>query len=125
MQLLKLLQTLLLTGLFFTTAAQNDSVYFNPTKLKFTSMNSVGLMMGQSNPQLTVQTVNGVQYKQWFLGAGAGLDYYFNRTMPLFIELRKTIIPRKHLYLYADGGINLPLIKEREEEMWFKSDKKG
>ena len=124
MQRLKLLQTLLLTGLFFTAAAQNDSIAFNPSKLKFTSLTSVGLMMGQSNPQLSVQTVNGVQLEQWFLGAGVGLDYYFNRTVPLFLELRKTILPKKHLYLYADGGINLPYIKENKDEMWFKSDKK-
>lgn len=124
MRRLKLFQTLLLTGLFFTTAAQGDSLSFNPTKFTFTSLNSVGLMMGQSNPQLAVQTVNGVQYGHWFLGAGVGLDYYFNRTVPVFLELRKTILPKKHLYLYADGGINLPYLKDNEEELWIKSDKK-
>ena len=123
MQRLKCFQTFLLLICFFSAAAQTDTVIRAP-RFSFTSMNSVGVMMGQSNPQLTVQTVNGVQYGQWFVGAGVGLDYYYQRTVPVFMALRRMIIPKKHLYLYADGGVNFPYIKENEEDMWFKSDKK-
>lgn len=125
MQRLKCFKTLLFLFCFFSAAAQTDSVVSKPSKFSFTSINSAGVMMGQSNPQLAVQTVNGVQHGAWFLGAGVGLDYYYQRTIPLFLELRRLIIPKKHLYLYADGGINMPYIKENEEEMWLKSDKKS
>lgn len=90
----------------------------------FASNNSVGFVTGESNAELLVQTVNGIEWKGWFLGAGVGLDYYNVRSVPVFGELRKKLLNKsKSPYVYASAGHHYLWLEE--ESMWEKDHKGG
>ena len=94
----------------------------NNRKLTFTSINQFGIAWGGTDDALQLQTINGVAYKTYSAGLGIGLDYYWERTVPLFIDLRKNILPReKTPFFYVDGGVSLPWVKEEKENTWYKS----
>ena len=58
-------------------------------KIKFHSINNIGLLKGQVDDVLQLQTINGIKYKSFFGGVGIGLDNYYFKTIPLFVDLRK------------------------------------
>jgi hypothetical protein len=103
--------------LYFTVNGQQK------TRLKFTSINEVGVAWGSTDDGLQVQTINGFYYKTFSAGLGIGLDYYWERTIPVFIDLRKDIFNKKQTpFVYADLGTNLPWVKTKEENWWYKSE---
>lgn len=79
-------------------------------KLAFRSINQLGILYGESGQEPLVQTINGVSYKTWFAGIGAGLDFYRLRSVPLFLDVRKEfpvaalqpLVP----FVYGDGGMH-------------------
>src|SRR5580658_3238373 len=81
--------------------------------IKFRSTETVGLSSGSAGNCLQVQTVNGVFQGPWFVGLGAGLDYYRFRSVPLFLSVTRDLAVGKRdwLFLYVDGGTNLPWYK--------------
>ena len=83
--------------------------------IKFHSLNQLGLLQGESKSAFHLQSINGLQYKDWFAGIGVGLDYYRFKSIPLFIDLRKYMGKGKNqFFLYADGGIHF--VWEKEEK---------
>ena len=73
--------------------------------LSFHSIFQEGIVTGESGTVLQLQLINGIRYKTFFAGAGAGLDYYYERSIPVFLDLRKRIIDKSSApFLYADGG---------------------
>lgn len=77
--------------------------------LKFSSQNYVGILEGQSATSFQLQSINGVRYKTLFTGIGIGLDYYYLRSIPLFISVTKFLSSeKKPLYFSGDVGINFP-----------------
>lgn len=92
----------------------------------FHSVNQVGVLEGESGSAFQLQTINGVQYKKWFVGMGTGLDYYSFRTIPLFADLRWHILNNKKTpFIYADAGTNFVWAKGNREAGWYKSDYKN
>jgi len=81
--------------------------------IKFRSTETVGLSSGSAGNCLQLQTVNGVSKGPWFVGLGAGLDYYRFRSVPLFLSVTRDLAVGKRdwLFLYVDGGTNL---------LWYK-----
>lgn len=78
-------------------------------KWKFGSQNYAGIMEGESGTALQLQTINGFRYKTWFTGVGTGIDYYYHRSIPLFISVSKFLSSAKlPLYFSGDIGINFP-----------------
>lgn len=79
-------------------------------KILFSSKNYVGLLEGEDGSQFQLQTINGFNYKAWFVGLGTGLDWYYQRTIPLFASLNRDFLKKekRNFYLSADGGINFP-----------------
>lgn len=78
--------------------------------LKFSSINSVGFLNGQSQTTFTMQSINGVKLKTWFVGLGASLDTYGYRSIPAFVDVRKSFGNKAwQPFLYADAGINFSL----------------
>ena len=80
---------------------------FAQEKIKFNSINMGGLIIGANGNSAVIQTLNGVTYKNLFTGIGVGIDYYKNRTIPLFFDLR-TSIPKTNFFVFADPGYNFP-----------------
>jgi hypothetical protein len=91
--------------LFFTAG-------FSQSSWKFRSVEYGGLLSGQAGNYGQVQTINGLYKKSWFLGIGAGLDYYRFRSIPLFLSVTKELMPAKNgLFLSLDAGTNYPWYK--------------
>jgi hypothetical protein len=85
----------------------------------YRSDNYVGLSSGQWGNYGLLQTVHGVYHGAWFVGAGAGLDNYRFRSVPLFLSVTRDLpvavvkrsglpVKRGGLYVELDGGTNLP-----------------
>jgi hypothetical protein len=79
-------------------------------KIIFSSQNYAGLLEGENGSKFQLQTINGFKYKTWFAGIGTGIDWYYQRSIPLFASLNKGILKNgdRNFYLSADGGINFP-----------------
>lgn len=85
-------------------------------KISFHSINQVGLLNGQTGSAFQIQTIDGLQYKSWFAGIGAGLDYYRFRGIPLFADIRKTFGHSKNkLFVYGDGGMHFSWATDKEK----------
>jgi hypothetical protein len=81
-------------------AQQKHAIVFN-------SYNSVGFVAGRSPLDFTAQTENGIKFKQWFIGAGLGIDNYYRKTLPLFGAIKKEFnIRSNRLFLYGNIGGN-------------------
>ena len=82
----------------------------------FHSVNTVGLLAAEAGNAFQLQTVNGAQYKSWFLGAGFGLDYYRYRTIPLFLDIRKEFFTGPdRLFVYADAGVSFAWVSDNQK----------
>lgn len=81
--------------------------------IRFRSTETIGLSSGSAGNCFQLQTVNGVFQGPWFVGLGAGLDYYRFRSVPLFLSVTRDLAigKRDWLFLYFDGGTNLPWYK--------------
>src|SRR5579862_3368717 len=92
----------MLIGMIKMSSAQQKSL---PAKWQFNSINSVGLLEGETGSAFQLQTINGAQYKSWFAGMGLGLDFYRIRSIPLFADIRKEFGKGNNkLLVYADIG---------------------
>ena len=82
-------------------------------KFNFHSINSIALVNGSNSVSAALQSVAGFSGGHWFAGAGAGLDYYLYRTIPVFMDLRyEWGNSRNKLFVYADAGINFSWVQE-------------
>lgn len=84
--------------------------------LRFSSQNYAGLLEGDNGSAFSLQSINGFNYKTWYIGIGGAIDYYRLRSVPLFLSLNKNIdIKSNLLYINADAGWNLPWLRKAEE----------
>ena len=87
-------------------------IYFSASaqikKLKFHSINSVGITNGQSGGDLILQSVNGIGYNKWYSAIGFGADYYHYKSYPLFLDARRYFGKNANAngFAYADLGYN-------------------
>jgi hypothetical protein len=80
---------------------------------RYNSIVQAGLLEGEQGSALQLQTIQGVKFKTWSAGIGAGLDYYHTRTIPLFLDVRKAFRNKeKAAFVYASGGYNFPWVKK-------------
>jgi hypothetical protein len=77
--------------------------------IAFQSIAQAGALVGSSYGQFVIQSINGVNYKNFFAGVGVGLDFYYLRSVPVTIELREKLSNwRSSPFVYAAGGVNFP-----------------
>lgn len=89
------------------------------SSIKFRSLNLAGVLQGGNGPEWQVQTINGISYKTVFAGIGAGIDNYYQQTIPLFLDLRKNILDKRRTpFLYLDLGVSLPADRKSTEQVW-------
>ena len=93
---------------------------------KFSSINQFGFLKGSSAQTYQFQTINGIKYKTWFAGLGIGMEDYYRKSIPLFIDVRKSLINKlQSPFFYIDLGTALPIKKEEKTSWETKEFKKG
>jgi hypothetical protein len=75
------------------------------TAVIFNSYNAVGFVAGKLPVSFAAQTENGIKYKNWFIGAGFGIDLYYKESLLLFAAVKKEFpLKRNSFFLYANTG---------------------
>lgn len=87
--------------------------------VRFHSINSGGLIIGAKENNVLIQSVNGFAVNTFFLGLGAGFDYYKYNTVPLFADVRKTFGKRNLAFAYGDIGTNFSHKNKPGDELGF------
>jgi hypothetical protein len=79
-------------------------------KISFSSQNYAGLVTGEVNTELQLQTINGIKKGPWFAGIGTGIDWYYLRSIPLFASVNRSFLQKgKRSFLFSgDAGYNFP-----------------
>lgn len=86
------------------TIAQAAAAQHRPA---YHSQHYIGLLEGATSSSFQLQTIHGIRYQNWFGGIGAGLDYYYYRTVPLFLSFtRYTGRGNNGFFFSIDGGTN-------------------
>jgi len=117
----KISAVLILTLVIANSFAQQKKIN---KPFQFHSINNVGLLEGQAGSSFQLQTINGAQYKSWFIGIGVGLDYYRFRTIPLFMDARKEFGKGTNkIFVYADAGINFYWKRDKDAKQFYADDK--
>ena len=84
------------------------------SKFQFSSQNYAGITEGEWGTSFQIQTINGIRNKKWFTGIGAGIDYYYLRSVPVFLSVSRFLnTPKVPLYFTGDLGINFPWTSNR------------
>lgn len=122
---IKLLFLVVLTGCVFITSAQ-ESNQGQPAKkgcsCSFSSINQIGDLYGSKGTYFQIQTINGIRYKTWFAGIGAGIDFYTRGGFPVFLDVRKDIFEKRSTpFLYVDAGIHLVRDRKEEVSQWYQN----
>lgn len=108
---------LLLVLLLAATANAQDSTR---TPLRYALFYSAGVSFGQSAVSKQFSLVNGIKFKTWYAGAGVGVDYYFERTVPVFLQIRKELKEKMNTpFALANGGYHFEWI---QDEAFFESE---
>ena len=76
-------------------------------KFKFHSQNYIGALGGEFDAAFQFNTINGLQRGLYFGGIGSGIDYYYIRSVPLFLSFSRYLNEKKNTpYISIDGGTN-------------------
>ncbi|MFY7840244.1 MAG: hypothetical protein ACOVP7_08200 [Lacibacter sp.] len=82
--------------------------------LKFETIVQTGLLVGDNAESATLQAIAGVRHKKLYAGVGTGLDFYLQRSVPLFADVRYDFsAKRKTFFLYGDAGVNFSWVKNQ------------
>ena len=101
--MMKTIITTIFCYLFITSIAQKKTIHFS-------NITNAALLNGSSQSAFGFQTINGIRIDKWRIGVGVGLDNYGIKSIPLFIDVRKSFGNKKwQPVVYADGGIDYPL----------------
>ena len=99
----------------FSEASYSQAMKTN--KVKFTSINQVGLLNGDAGADYDIRTINGISIGKWSIGAGVGIDDYINRSIPLFLDVRRDLGKRNNTpFVYASGGVNYTWLNHVQKE---------
>jgi len=82
-------------------------------KYTFRSQNFIGIIRGQEENALLVQTINGIQRKSVFAGLGVGLDNYRIQSVPVFLNVSTFLFGDQNFFVTGSGGINFSTQKDR------------
>ena len=112
--------------LVLSVCALSQPVWSQHKSIRFSSLLQFGVVKGASDETFQLQAINGVQYKSWFAGVGIGIDDYYHKSVPLFVDIRKHLFSGNQTpFLYADFGANLPWKKEEADSWQISRYQKG
>ncbi len=77
-------------------------------KNNYGSQNYVGLLEGSERSRFQIQTIHGIKFANtWYAGIGTGLDYYFFRSVPLFLSATKNFCScERTFFASVNAGYN-------------------
>ena len=115
---------MLLLFVFAMLSAQSQTVKKKDCDCKYSFTNQVGLYEGQKESFL-VQTIHGIRKNSWFGGVGVGIDGYRVRSIPLFLDVRKSFGKKANgIFAYVDGGVHFPWLRDEQKfDYWGKFEK--
>lgn len=77
------------------------------SKLHYTASVEAGILKGSTDKKNTFLITNGVRYKSLMASIGSGIDNYFYRSIPLFLQAEKTFgNHRVQPFVRTSAGIN-------------------
>jgi hypothetical protein len=118
MQKKQLLLLVIFTGSIYLTSAQ-EAKQEKPAKKGCSCINQAGILNGSRGAYLSVQTINGIKYKTWFAGVGAGFDSYYRSGFPVFLDVRKDLLKKKETpFVYADIGYHFLRDTRDQPNQW-------
>ena len=80
----------------------------------FSSQISTGVVEGEQGTSFHIEVLNGIRYKTWFGGIGTGLDYYYFRSIPVYLSGIKYLSKRNHsFFIQGDAGMNFAWVEDR------------
>lgn len=88
------------------------------SKLHYVGNFQIGLANGSAEKnEWALHVVNGMAYKNWFVGLGGGIDQYANkRSLPFYMALQKEFLHTKHRpFLYSNIGYNISWLKQGQK----------
>ena len=81
----------------------------NIKKVQFEMTVLAGPTDGERGTSAQIEVIPSIKYKGYYIGVGTGVDYYFIRTIPVFLELKKVFTPNTNsVFVYADAGLDYP-----------------
>ena len=93
--------------LFLMIKNETPAQEMKKEKKFFSSQISTGIVEGAQGTSFHIETINGLRYKTWFGGIGAGLDYYYFRSIPVYLSATKYLSARNHsFFIQGDAGVN-------------------
>ncbi len=98
-----------------------SSVLSQQKKLKFHSINSFGISLGQSKKDILFQSVNGLAFNKFYLGIGFGGDYYQYNSYPLFADVRGYFGKNNEGFAYGDLGYNFNAKNKPGKDIYYNS----
>ena len=118
----KIFYSIFLLLLVVMSVVAQENATKSKSKFHFESTNLLGLLEGEQKGAFQAQSINGVRNNSWFAGLGAGLDNYVNRSIPVFLDVRKNILnKRKTPFVYGDIGMHFIWNANENEGTWYKS----
>ena len=107
------------TAIVFLIVMLSLNLVSGQEKLRYHAQNYVGLLEGEARGAFQLQTIHGVQYRNWYGAGGVGLDYYMYRSIPVFFSLNRDIILNKRTFFVSgDIGTNYPWVQEQTSVGW-------
>lgn len=93
-----------------------ESVQTIKEPVRFQSILQAGLLLGESETEFEVQSINGIKWKTFSGGIGVGIDNYVFRTIPFFIDLRADILKKQNTpFVFADAGMQFPWVQDAQK----------
>lgn len=77
-----------------------------------------GFLAGQAEPSGDVRATFLLSKNGWSTGVGAAIDWYRFRSVPVYLQARKTFGQRRHKpFAIASAGVNLPAVKTENNDV--------
>jgi len=87
--------------------SQSDIKSTNKVRFGFTVL--TGPLDGERGTSALIEVIPAIKLKSYSFGIGTGLDYYYIRTVPVFLQIKKAFRETKNsVYVYADAGFDYP-----------------
>lgn len=100
------MRLIILSVILMTTVVGLSQQQADSSQWKYTATVAGGLIIGAQEPSFLVQTLHGMQKGPWMVALGAGIDYYFIRSVPIVAHGQYHLKGKRASspYLYAQAG---------------------